>query len=329
MRLPGKKVLLLLGAASLLVLVALIALLLDSTALAAAVAVLLQGLMFVVLVLVASRQARMVGDVARHRDELADVRRRVDNASHRTITESESTRETVTESKRAVRASVRSAREHLDRRGAAHVQDVEALLQLFSRFTPRAAMTSSGAWALEPTGLLRIVDLVQTKPIRTIVELGSGTSTLWLAYALEARGTGGRIVSLDHDPHFAGLTRTALAAHGFGRDVADVRDAPLMDGVVVGHATPWYDPQSFADLAEVDLLIVDGPPQATGDLARYPALPALLDKLAPNAIIVVDDAHRPDEIEMVEQWRELDPRLRTLDEPGPGRQVFLELADRS
>lgn len=328
MRLPGKKILLLLGAAALLVLVALIALLLDETALAVAAAVLLQGLTFVVLVLVASRQARMVGDVARHRDGLKDVRRRVDNVGHRTITESQAMQKVVEESQSGVSTTIRSTYKDLDRRGEEHVQDVEALFQLFARFRPRAAMPSSGRWALEPTGLLRIVDLVQTKSIGTIVELGSGTSTLWLAYALEARGTGGRIVSLDHDPHFAGLTRTALAAHGFGPDVADVRDAPLVDGVVVGHATPWYDPQSFADLAEIDLLIVDGPPQATGDLARYPALPALLDKLAPHAIIVVDDAQRPAETQMIERWRELDPRLQTLQEAGPGRQAFLVLGAR-
>ena len=73
----------------------------------------------------------------------------------------------------------------------------------------------------------------------------------------------------------------------------------------------WYDEAALADgLREalqgdpIDLLVVDGPPaHAVGHgLARYPALPALEDRLAPGATVVLDDAERPGEQEVLRRW---------------------------
>jgi hypothetical protein len=52
------------------------------------------------------------------------------------------------------------------------------------------------------------------------------------------------------------------------------------------------------------MLLVDGPPStvAPTGLPRYPALPAFLPRLASRAIVFVDDARRPQEMEMVRQW---------------------------
>ena len=45
----------------------------------------------------------------------------------------------------------------------------------------------------------------------------------------------------------------------------------------------------------IDLLIIDGPPVKTNQLARYPALPLLFSKLSKECIIILDDAARPSE----------------------------------
>jgi hypothetical protein len=54
----------------------------------------------------------------------------------------------------------------------------------------------------------------------------------------------------------------------------------------------------------IDLLLVDGPPAyAAGHaLARYPALPVLGDRLASGATVVLDDAERPGEQEVLRRW---------------------------
>jgi len=183
----------------------------------------------------------------------------------------------------------------------AQSREVEALMQLFQGFTPRAPMPSSGDFALNPTDLLELIHLLRTREPRLVVELGSGTSSVWIAYALER--TGGRLVSLDHDAEYARRTRALLAAHGLS-GVAEVREAPLTPLSIDGKSFQWYDVAQLADLRDIDLLVVDGPPEATGPDARFPALHVLEQKLADTATIVFDDANRQDEQAALRRWTE-------------------------
>jgi hypothetical protein len=67
----------------------------------------------------------------------------------------------------------------------------------------------------------------------------------------------------------------------------------------------WYSLSSLADVNDLDVLLVDGPPGSTGALARFPAYPLLREKLAPSALILIDDVHRNDERSAVDKWIEL------------------------
>ena len=62
---------------------------------------------------------------------------------------------------------------------------------------------------------------------------------------------------------------------------------------------------SISDLTDIDLLIVDGPPGSTGTRARFPAYPLLSERLAPSALILVDDLQRSDERAVVDAWLEM------------------------
>jgi hypothetical protein len=55
------------------------------------------------------------------------------------------------------------------------------------------------------------------------------------------------------------------------------------------------------------VLVVDGPPTATGDLARFPAIPLLRERLAPDAVIIMDDLIRDSDQRVADLWRELLP----------------------
>jgi predicted O-methyltransferase YrrM len=178
-------------------------------------------------------------------------------------------------------------------------RELEATVQLFQDFTPRAPMPSSGDYALNPTDLLELLFLVRSRRPRLVLELGSGTSTIWLAYVLEQ--TGGRLVSLDHDPEYANRTRDALRAHGLTA-VAEVRDAPLAPVELGDRTYSWYDPAVLEDLDGIDFLLVDGPPAAVGPDSRYPALPVAGPRLADRATIVFDDANRKDEQAAIDSW---------------------------
>jgi hypothetical protein len=187
----------------------------------------------------------------------------------------------------------------VDERG----RHIEAFVSLTSFLPLRAPLPAMGGYALGADLGVEIVTHILAEKPSLVVELGSGVSTLVTAYALEQAG-GGRLVSIEHNPEWVEITRERLALHGFPRSGVDVevRHAPLLSVSGVSPATQWYDLAAIEDLRDIGLLTVDGPPNAGGDLARYPALPKLAERLADSATIVVDDAGRIPETAMIERW---------------------------
>ena len=193
-------------------------------------------------------------------------------------------------------------------------RQTEALLGLHTTFRVRAPLPPSRGWAASPDVLLYLASLVLDRHPHVIVELGSGLSTIWLAYAVERSGPPGRLIALEHNEEFAARTRAQLALHGLA-SLAEVRESPLADIQVAGDVWPWYDPTSLADVEQCDLLFVDGPPGNVRERARYPALPLMAARLAEHAVVVLDDYIRPDEKDVVATWREEYPEweLEILD----------------
>jgi Methyltransferase domain len=165
-------------------------------------------------------------------------------------------------------------------------------------------MPELGNWAISPSTLVWMLDRLSDSSVRTILELGSGSSTIWFATALAKRGGEGRVVALESDADYAESTRTELAKHGL-QDRAQVLYAPLVDTVVPGRENqPWFDISVLPDLLPVDLLLVDGPVGSIAHQVRYPAYPLLADRLAPGATVVLDDTGRPAEAAIAKAWKQ-------------------------
>jgi predicted O-methyltransferase YrrM len=187
-------------------------------------------------------------------------------------------------------------------------RQVEAIQNLNAMLPTSDVLPATRGWAGSPDLILVLVDQVITRRPSLIVECGSGASTLWLALALRRFGIDGRIVSLDHDPVFADKTRGFLVRHGVS-DLVEVRDAPLEDFTLGEGTYSWYARRAWEDLAGIDLLFVDGPPAATGDKARYPALPLLREALKPTATVALDDLVVPDMQETLRLWLDAYPEF--------------------
>lgn len=181
--------------------------------------------------------------------------------------------------------------------------NLEAMLQVLPAVRPRALLPSTGGFAISARALAHLVDLVTENRPRTVLELGSGTSTVWLGYLLAEWG--GRLISLDHDDYFGHRTQLELARHSLD-GVGEVRIAPLTGD---GGEVPWYETGCLDDVTDVDLLFVSGPPASVAPSVRAPALPRLLPRLAPGALVLLDDADRPDEATIVEDWLTTVPGL--------------------
>jgi predicted O-methyltransferase YrrM len=188
----------------------------------------------------------------------------------------------------------------IDADGRLNFHQVEALCNLLAVIKPNSVLPPTRGWAVWPDFLQTLYVLILERRPKLILELGSGVSTLLAAYASKQSG-GSRIVSLDHLAHCAETSRKHVAQHGLAQDVLIIH-APLKSVRVSDREVLWYDPTPIEHLQEIDLLVVDGPPGDVQRNARYPALPLLFDKLSKDAIVLVDDANRPDEKSMVQQW---------------------------
>lgn len=254
-------------------------------------------------------------ELDRSRDMLAEEHARAQREDELLRTTADMAREI-----RAIHALERSTDHRLRYLHRELMTDFQALQQLLARYSPHARLPPVAGWALSPSGLLTLVDIIESTGADTVVECGSGTSTLWIAYALQRVGRG-RVISLEHLTQYAEQTRAVVSAHGL-EDFVDVRLTPLAPRQTPRGEFAWYD-FDVSDLpASVDVLVVDGPPQSTGRHARYPALSVFGPVLKPGAVIVADDTDRPDEREMLEFWLAEEPRLRPTGSPGPGIETF-------
>lgn len=192
-------------------------------------------------------------------------------------------------------------------------QDVDATRQLRRLVEPRALMPSLGAWGIDARSLLALVALVQRERPSVVLELGSGASTIWLGYILEQLGA--RLVSMEHDADYAEVTAARIADHQLTESV-ELRRGDLETVHAGENEWTWYPSELLADLGDIDLVLIDGPPKAVGAEARYPAVPVLLDKLSDDAWIVLDDARRPDERKIVRRWLAEHSELADTNEGG-------------
>lgn len=179
---------------------------------------------------------------------------------------------------------------------------IESLMSLYNGLDITAPLPPSRGWAVSPDFAAILASLIQEHRPGLVVEAGSGLSTLISAYVLRKNG-GGQVISLDHNEVYAAATTRNVAAHGL-EDLARVIFAPLIRTSIHEKDWLWYDTKALQNVQSIDILVVDGPPASTQRLARYPALPILAPFLSDNAIIVIDDAFRPDERQMVARWLE-------------------------
>jgi predicted O-methyltransferase YrrM len=152
---------------------------------------------------------------------------------------------------------------------------------------------------MRPAGLVSICNEIVHGRRTSVVECGSGVSTVVLARLLRQRGAGGAVVAIEHDPDWARLVGELLAEDQlaeFGRVVL----APLEGD------PQWYSRAALTDLPDtIDLLIVDGPPadRPGNGLRRAPALPTLEPRLSETAVVYLDDVDRPGEQAVLEGWQ--------------------------
>jgi predicted O-methyltransferase YrrM len=182
-------------------------------------------------------------------------------------------------------------------------KQVDRLIALHASFDFRGLLPPSRHWAASPDLLALLARLVAETRSVTVVECGSGTSTIVIAYALERLALpNSKVYALEHDEYYRDVTKRAIADHGIQK-WAEVVDAPLIDVTVSDEIFQWYDLNALSsEIDAIDILLVDGPPDRTGPMARYPALPLLRNWLHDRSVVILDDLVRESERKVLERW---------------------------
>ncbi len=163
-------------------------------------------------------------------------------------------------------------------------------------------------WHMRADALRIIAETVTKAEPRLILELGSGSSTVFLAHLCKTIGRKARVISIEENPKFAERTRNLLRLHQL-LDQVSIIVAPVTSAQIgkwQGHCYKISQANLPSVMAgeEADLVLIDGPMSAwtnRGD-CRYGTLPLVRQWLANRAIVIIDDTHRKRERRIVERW---------------------------
>ena len=220
----------------------------------------------------------------------------------------------------------------LERASLAVMRQLEAFLQLHACLGPIPAPLHG--WAISADLALLLLRQVEAAPPDLVLEFGSGVSTWVLLAALARVGSGAskgdgaskagrepRLLSFEHRGDSRDATADLLRASPL-RQRLDLRLAPLEPWSEGDRSYSFYgnlaaigaalDPLRRSSQPQRLLVLVDGPPGRSGPLARYPAVPALLEQLQGDAgsgpplqvDLFLDDLERREERQIANLWEQ-------------------------
>ena len=128
-----------------------------------------------------------------------------------------------------------------------------------------------------------------------IVECGSGLSTLMVGVIAKKRNI--QMSSFEHFPFWAHRVQKEIDLYNLSLNKLYI--TPLKSY----GSFDWYD-ISNVEIANIGLCICDAPPGDTRG-GRRGFLPLFLNKMLPNAVILIDDTSRQDEQNMIREWKNL------------------------
>lgn len=154
----------------------------------------------------------------------------------------------------------------------------------------------NAGYSADSAYLRQLLDMAYSSKNMTILECGSGLSTLLVG--LVADRNGHKLFALEHHPEWATKVQTEL-------DKAGVQAAVVKLCPIIQYGEfDWYDVGNI-DLpsnSPIDFVICDGPPaQTRGGRIGLPYV--MSERLKAGCLVIADDTHRPMEKEVLRDWK--------------------------
>jgi len=144
---------------------------------------------------------------------------------------------------------------------------------------------------------------------KSIIEFGSGVSTLAISNLIKKNNLKCSFVSIEDNKEWFDYINSFLSRNDLQKDVKIIY-APLENNDLVLEDNLWYSMQALnngiSKESKFSLAIIDGPAawKPKIRLSRYPAIPYLINFLAEEYSIYLDDTNRKGEKEVFSLWHQ-------------------------
>lgn len=187
------------------------------------------------------------------------------------------------------------------------IKQIESFISLNNYLNNNLLPLSYHGWPISSDLALFLTQKIEENSYDLIIEFGSGTSTLLFAKMIEKKG--GKLIAFEHKKEYLTKTKESLKHHNLYKNV-EVVYAPLIEYIDSDESETflYYNCKEKLDFNGYNniLVLIDGPPESTGPLARLPALKHILNnKIGSKRIdLVLDDHNRTNEKEISRKWED-------------------------
>lgn len=186
------------------------------------------------------------------------------------------------------------------------------------------SLLDNWGWSAHAQTLGFLEQIIEITQPNVVLEFGSGTSSAAIAATLRRVGQG-HLWSVDESERFAAQTRGNIARQGLS-ERATILHRPLRHQSLGASSFHCYDLTDLpTDCRGIELVFIDGPNSAPfigNPGSRSGTYPLIKPLLAPNALIILDDADRHAEQQIAEEW-ERQHQFRILARLGVGRGLLV------
>lgn len=186
------------------------------------------------------------------------------------------------------------------------------------------SLLNNWGWSAHAQTLGFLEQIIEITQPNAILEFGSGTSSAAIAATLRRVGQG-HLWSFDESERFAAQTRRDIASQCLSEH-ATILHRPLRHQTLGTSTFHCYDLSDLpADCRGIDLVFIDGPNSAPiigNPGSRSGTYPLIKPFLAPNSLIILDDADRHAEQRIAEDW-ERQHHFKVLARLGVGRGLLV------
>jgi len=179
-----------------------------------------------------------------------------------------------------------------------HGLEINEILKA-SRSYPLSFDYPDGSWGLAVDSCKFVGQLIRTLRPKRVLEFGSGWSTMVIASEL-CSINGAQLYSVDHQAAFQAITKNKIDESGLAQWVTFYR-FPIRPGWYAGKCLLFYRvPHALrTQIADLDLVLVDGPPYYWG---REMAFYTVFAHLKIGGLVLLDDVTRSEEKRNIQEW---------------------------